>query len=218
MLVVVVILAIRLAWLLAVPLAVRAGGDAEPLLNARERVVVGVAGLRGALSVAAALSVPLAVDGTTFPDRNLVVAVAIGAIVLLLVGPALALPRVPRLLGLAGSGNEEATERRARAALADAALACTDELAGPGVPEDLLQRVRDRYELRLRRYAHDDEADAERTRQDGDRRAQLYRELNGRVVAAQRARLGELRRDGEVDGGLLRELERDLDVEEIRMR
>jgi hypothetical protein len=44
----------------------------------------------------------------------------------------------------------------------------------------------------------------------------MYRELNGRVVAAQRARLAELRRDGEVNGELLRDLERDLDVEEIR--
>lgn len=215
-LVVAVVLAIRLGWLFLVPLAAPTGDGVGAMMSRRERCVVGVAGLRGALSVAAALSIPVAVEGTTFPDRNLVITVAIGAIVLLLVGPALILPVVLRVLGLAGSEDAESTERRARAALADAALACTDELAGPDVPEDLLQRVRDRYEARLRRYAGDEGRGSEQTRLDGDRRAGMYRELNRRVVAAQRARLAELRRDGEVNGELLRDLERDLDVEEIR--
>jgi Na+/H+ antiporter len=213
-----VAIAIRLGWLFLVPLVAPTAQGIGPMMSRRERGVVGVAGLRGALSVAAALSIPVAVAGTAFPDRDLVITVAIGAIVLLLVGPALILPIVVRVLGLADSEDTEAAERRARAALADAALACTDELGDGDVPEDVLERVRGRYEARLRRYAGGESQGSEEMRRDGDRRAELYRELNSRVVAAQRARLAELRRDGDVQGELLRDLERDLDVDEIRSR
>src|SRR3954451_6951129 len=161
LLVVAVAMAIRLAWMFTVPYV---AGLLDPstrslaaLAPARERVVLGFTGLRGAVSVAAALSLPVAVKGTDFPERSTLIAVALGAIVVLLVVPALGLPRVLRAAGLAGTGDAEQQERRARAAMAAAALARTDQLAEDGhVPHEVLERARERYELRVERYGDGD--------------------------------------------------------------
>jgi CPA1 family monovalent cation:H+ antiporter len=199
--------AVRFAWELTVPRIVR-----SHLTSWNERVALGFTGLRGAVSVAAALSVPQVVDGTPFPDRGTVVAAAIAAIVVLLVGPALTLRPVLRALGLVGGESEQHREREVRAALAEAALARAEEVAAQDdVPEDVLDRVRERYELRLLRYADEEHPPSED-------RARLYKRLYRETAQAQRDKLAQLRRDGEVHGRLLRDLERDLDVEALRAR
>jgi Na+/H+ antiporter len=210
--------AIRMAWMFTVPYL---AGLLDPgtrglaaLIGSRERLVLGFAGLRGAVSVAAALSVPRAVDGTPFPERSTVIVVALGAIVVLLVVPALTLPRVLALAGLAGAGDTAQRERRARAALAAAALERADALASrTQLSEDALERVRDRYTERLQRYGDESQEPA-----DADERASDRRALQRETLDAQRQRLSQLRRDGEVSGELLRTLERDLDLEEARIR
>jgi CPA1 family monovalent cation:H+ antiporter len=211
-------MAIRLAWMFTVPYV---AGLLDPstrslaaLAPARERLVLGFTGLRGAVSVAAALSIPTAVNGTDFPERSTLIAVALGAIVVLLVVPALGLPRVLRAAGLAGTGDAEEQERRARAAMAAAALARTDQLAEDGgVPHDVLERARERYALRVERYGEGDGSP-----HDAHEQAAMVREILAETLAAQRERLGELQREGEVSGEVLRTLERDLDLEEARIR
>lgn len=216
--VVAVAIAIRLAWMWAVPPVVglldRRLSGRHARMRVAERTVLAVAGLRGALSVAAALSIPLAVDGTAVPERDTVVTVAIASIVILLVLPAVVLPAILGMLGLRGSEDTWQVERRVRAALAQAALEATDGAAGnDGVSERALHRARERYELRLRRYSGGSRDDGA----DDQRRADDYRRVRQRAVTAQRRRLAEMRRDGEVHGELLRDLERELDVEELRI-
>src|SRR4051795_383915 len=153
--------AIRMAWMFTMPYVTRLLDPRTrwppSLVSAPERVVIGYTGLRGAVSVAAALTIPTAVEGTSFPERSTVIAVAVAAIVVLLVVPALTLPRVLQATGLKGTGDAEEQERRARAEMAEAALVRTDELsAETRVPDDVLERARERYELRLRRYGDGD--------------------------------------------------------------
>jgi hypothetical protein len=187
-----------------------------PLVSAPERLVIGYTGLRGAVSVAAALTIPAAVSGTAFPERSTVVAVAIAAIVVLLVVPALTLPLVLRAVGLQGAGDAEQQERGARAEMAEAALVRADELAADTrVPDDVLERARERYELRLRRYG---DGNGDGASSDADERAAVYRDVLRETLSAQRARLSALRREGKVSGEVLRALERDLDLEEARIR
>jgi CPA1 family monovalent cation:H+ antiporter len=156
-LVVATAVAVRLAWMFSVPdLAALLdpyvhGRDAQ--VGTAERVVLGFAGLRGALSVAAALSIPLAVGGEPFPERSTLIAIAFAAIVVLLVVPALSLPFVLRAVGLAGVGDTAARLRSARVELADAALARADELARErDLPEPAVRRIRERLLFRLERY------------------------------------------------------------------
>ncbi len=218
-LVVVAAVVVRLAWMFSVPYLVglldaRTRGLTS-LVAARERVVIAFAGLRGAVSVAAALTIPTTVGGEQFPDRTMLITVAVAAIVVLLVAPALGLPPLLRALGLTGRGDVKEREMRARAALARAALKRADDLAADEeVPDDALARLRERHELRLQRHGGDDGgADA-----DADDRAALYRRLQRELLTAQRERLAGLRHEGAVQGELLRTLQRDLDLEEARLR
>jgi Na+/H+ antiporter len=219
-LVVAVVLITRLVWMFTVPyvagLLDRDSRSFGAVVGARERAVLGFSGLRGATSMAAALTIPTAVAGTAFPERSTIVGIAIGAVVALLVIPALGLPAVLRLVGLAGAENLREQEDRARAALAEAALASTDELsAREEIPEDVVARVRERYELRLRRHA---QPDADGVAGTAHERTQLFRRVQRDALAAQRARLAELRDHGDVRGELLRDLERELDLDEVRAR
>jgi len=212
--------AIRFAWMFTMPhvaaLLDPRTRSPTPLVSAPERLVIGYTGLRGAVSVAAALTIPAAVSGTAFPERSTVVAVAIAAIVVLLVVPALTLPLVLRAAGLQGAGDAEQQERGARAEMAEAALVRADELAADTrVPDDVLERARERYELRLRRYG---DGNGDGASSDADERAAVYRDVLRETLSAQRARLSALRREGKVSGEVLRALERDLDLEEARIR
>jgi monovalent cation/hydrogen antiporter len=218
-LVVVTAVAVRMAWMFSVP-------DVAALLDPRvrgpdarvergERTVLGFAGLRGALSVAAALSIPLTVAGRPFPERSSLIAIAFAAIVVLLIVPAVSLRGVLRAVGLAGASDQEARARRARVELAEAALARADELARErDLPEAAIVRVRGRYMLRLERYG-DGAPDAQTDRVAV---ADAQRDLLTATLQAQRERLAELRRAGGVSGAVLHTLERELDLEEARLR
>jgi CPA1 family monovalent cation:H+ antiporter len=211
-------LAVRLAWMFTVPYfsgLLRRGNRAlGALISGRERVVIGFAGLRGAVSVAAALSIPATVGGSEFPERGTLLAIALGAIVVLLLVPAIGLPVLLRAVGLAGTGGAAERERAARAALAEAALRRTEELAAEdSPPEDLLMALREPYEWRL---AHLRGGDAG-TDDEPDGRSQAFRRMRQEVVAAQRRALLELAARGELSGEALRELEFDLDLEEARI-
>lgn len=206
-------IAIRLVWMFTMPhiagLLSPRTRNFESHVDARGRLVLGWAGLRGAVSVAAALSIPAAVDGTDFPQRTTVLAVAVASIVVLLVLPALTLPLLLRLLGLQGAGEEDEAERRARAALAAAALGTIDEAADE-VSDDVLVPARRRYEHRLEQHRDREGGPTDHTR--------ARHELQRRAVAAQRAELQRLQDAGEVHGELVRALERDLDLEEATLR
>ncbi|HEU4974861.1 MAG TPA: Na+/H+ antiporter [Baekduia sp.] len=219
-LVVATAIGMRLLWMFTVPYlagAIESGRDGlAALVGPRERIVLSAGGLRGAVSVAAALSIPLSHAGTDVADRATVIAVAIAAIVVLLVVPALVLPLVLRAVGLAGAEDHAEIARQARAQLAAAALARTDEIAEQEhVPGPLLQSLRERYlnDLRIENAA----PDGDDAPDDGTATAEHFRALRQAALQARRDRLAELRDEGTVHGSILRDLERELDVEELRI-
>jgi len=112
----------------------------------RETTVVGWAGMRGAISLAAALALP-----TSFAERDLVLFLTFAVIVATLVGQGLTLPPLIRRLGLVSPGEQEqvlAAEARRR--LAVLALTRIDDLAAArGTPADVTDRVRTGYEALL---------------------------------------------------------------------
>ena len=125
------LVAVRMAWMFSVPQLVRVAvprwGETEP--GVAERTVLGWSGMRGGVSLAAALAVPLTAEGHAFPDRAVVIFIAYITIAATLVIPGLTLSPLIRRLGL---GEEEAVAReeaRARVQLAHAALRRIEELA-----------------------------------------------------------------------------------------
>ncbi len=173
-------------------------------------------GLRGAVSLAAALAVPTVTDsGAPFPDRDLIIYLAFAVIIATLVCQGLSLPGVIRILGLEDDGLAEKEEAKARIKAAEAALERLEELTGEEwVNEDTVERLRGAYGFRMRRFtARFDAAD------DGDveRRSQSYQRLRLELLTAERQAMLDLRREGRISDEVMRRLERDLDLEISRL-
>jgi CPA1 family monovalent cation:H+ antiporter len=227
--VLVAVSAVRLGWMFAMPLVLRParvrvrGPAARP--GSRERVdarraelfVLGWSGMRGAVSLAAALALPLtAAHQHPFPARDVVIFIAYMTIVAGLVISGLTLPFLVRWLGLAEGDEIARAEARARVQLAHAALRRIEEAADrQELPGAAAEQLRSLYETRLHRLAPQTGEEAEIG--DESEIAWRMRELHQQLIVAERARLREMRREGAITADAARRIERDLDLEESRI-
>jgi monovalent cation/hydrogen antiporter len=214
-----VVVGVRLAWQFTVPYLVRAL-DRRPSQvarrgSARERLVIGWAGMRGSVSLAAALAVPLTTDaGSTFPYRNLIILLALAVILVTLVGQGLTLGPLIHRLGIRDDGEEEREEVLARLRLSEAAIERLEEIAGEDwTRDDTIDRVRGMYDYRRRRFGAQSDGDGAAY----EERTGAYLRLMYELFDAQRERLLELRNRREISDEVRRKVERDLDLEESRL-
>ena len=216
-----VVIAVRLAWELAVPSAVRVTGRRQSQLarriSTRERLVIGWAGMRGGVSLAAALAVPFHTHGgAPFPDRDLVLFLTFTVILATLVVQGLTLKPLVRGLDICDDGADEREEVTARLRVAEAALERLEELADEDwVRDDTLDRTRNLYDYRRRRFT----ARADGSEEDGafEERSTNYKRLLRELLAAERDELLSLRNEGQISDHVRRRVERDLDLEESRL-
>jgi NhaP-type Na+/H+ or K+/H+ antiporter len=186
-------------------------------------VVIGYTGMRGAVSLAAALSLPLTVEGgAPFPGRDLILFLTFCVILLTMVPQGLSLPFLVRRLGLAGDvADEEREEIEARRLAAEAGLGRIDELKDEDwVREDTAERMRDLYEFRRRRFAARLAGQSEDGEEDGDNyeeRSQAYQRFRRELLGAEREELLKLRDQGRLNDETRRRIERDLDLEDARL-
>jgi monovalent cation/hydrogen antiporter len=181
--------------------------------------VLGFTGVRGIVSLAAALAIPLTMDnGQPFPDRDLILFLTFVVILVTLVGQGLSLPAVIRMLGLAKAGERElqidrTEELLARRQAIDSAVERLERLAAEwALPEDLVERLRVRYRERLRHF--------ERTPAREERHQDLTAppdEIELLLLAAERERINELYRQGALKDEARRRLERELDLREANL-
>ena len=212
----------RFVWVFTVPYLIRAI-DRRPQQRARrsparERIVAAWAGIRGAVSLAAALALPLETDaGAPLPDRDLILFITFSVILVTLVGQGLTLPTLIRRLGVREDGaEEEAEELRARLVASRAALERLDELVSEEwTRDDTVERVRAQYQFRQRRFKVragkiEDE--------DGiEDRSIAYQRLMHEIYLVQRQALVELRNAGTISNEVMHRVERELDLEESRL-
>jgi Na+/H+ antiporter len=185
LLIALVVVAVRMVWTL-----VPSVGVAETV---RERIAIGWAGMRGAISLAAALAVPTEVD-----ERSEIILITFGVIFVTLLGQGLTLPLVLRALRLPGENRWSPDEARARLESAQAALDRLDELE------------RARFALCVAALdGGDGDGSLPTLRSYGDMRRDLIR--------VERRTLLELRAAGTIPPEVLRRVERDLDLEEARL-
>jgi CPA1 family monovalent cation:H+ antiporter len=173
-------------------------------------VVLSWVGMRGVVSLAAALALPLA-----FPSRDVLVVVTLTVIVLTLVGQGLTFPWLVRAVRLAQDVGVREEEGRARQRLLEAATRRIDELypVWPG-HHPLLDQLRETYRHRSEHVERQSNPTAGETE---DRELIEHREIRRTVLDAEREALLRLRTEGEVSDEVLRDLERELDLEERRM-
>jgi Na+/H+ antiporter len=215
-----VVIVVRIAWGFTVPYLVRAldrrRGQLTRRVGPRERLVVGWSGMRGAVSLAAALALPLGREGgQPFPQRNLIVFVTFGVIFTTLVLQGLTLPALIRRLGVRDDGSEEREEVQARLDATDAALARLEELGAEGwTRDDTVERLRGAYQFRRRRL----KARAGIFEDDGyEDRSLAYQRLVRELLEAQRRAIVRLRNQGVISNEVMHRIERELDLEDSRL-
>ena len=194
----------------------------DPAPDWRVPFVIAFTGVRGVVSLAAALSIPIALAADVpFPRRDRILVLAFVVIVVTLVVQGLTLPWVLRRLRLDVLGRAEWRARRqsethARVEAARTALAELDAAAkAEGIAEEVLEPWRAREALRVRQLEGERDGDPDRWRLATPAR---MRRVELALVAAQRKRLNELVRKGEVGDDIRRRIERDLDLDEERLR
>ncbi|MGH2954741.1 MAG: Na+/H+ antiporter [Solirubrobacterales bacterium] len=220
--VIAVVVGARFVWLFTTPYVIRVldrrPSQVERRVGATQRVVVGWAGMRGAVTLAAALALPLQTDaGAPFPERELVIFLAYCVVLFTLVVQGLTLPALIRRLGVIDDGaEEEAEEHATRIAAAEAALERLDGLAAEDwTLEDTVERLRGLYSYRRRRFAT---LSGELEDEDGiAERSLAYQRLMHEVIEAQRAAIVQLRTERLISSEVMRRVERDLDLEESRL-
>lgn len=191
--------------------------ERDPLPPFGHIFVIAFSGMRGAVSLAAALAIPLTVDGGgPFPDRDRLVILTFAAVVVTLVGQGLTLPLFAHWLGVDADDLDEREEIEARLAAAEAAIERIDALADEEWTRDeTIERVRALLDYRRRRYASrragddDEEGFAIRTAS--------FSRLQREIIDAQRTALVEMRNDGRISQAVMRRVERDLDLDESRL-
>jgi len=172
--------------------------------------VIAWAGVRGAVSLAAALALPVDV-----PQRDRIVFVTFVVVLASLLGPILTLPSLVRVLGLEDDGLAEREEAKARIRAAEAALEHLEELASEEwVFDDTAERLRGQYRFRANRFR------ARLDGEDGDGiedRSERYQRLRRELLEAERAAVIAMRNAGEITEEVMHRVERDIDLEASRL-
>jgi monovalent cation/hydrogen antiporter len=219
-----VVIAVRFVWVFPatyVPRRVFPSYAARhPAPDWRLPFIVAFTGVRGVVSLAAALSIPIAIaTNVSFPGRDRVLVMTFVVIVVTLVAQGLTLPWVLRKLGLDKLGLAELRERQrreisARAETTRAALARLDSAARQErLPEQIVALWRERERQRIAELEGD--LDPDRgilATPAGVQRVELV------LIGAARTRLNELLREESVSDEIRRRIERDLDLDEERLR
>jgi Na+/H+ antiporter len=173
--------------------------------------VISWAGIRGGVSLAAALALP-----TDFPDRNLIVFVTLCVIVATLVVQGMTLPSLIKLITLPpDDGGAAGEDAKARIKAAEAALQRLEELVAEGaVLPDSAERLRGAYGFRLNRF---------RERLDGsgngevELRSARYQRVRRELLEAERGAVVSLRNAGIINDDVMNRVQRDIDLEDSRL-
>lgn len=198
---------------------VRRASAWSPGQDWREDLLIGWSGMRGAVSLAAALALPFTLDsGAPLDSRSLIIYLTVAVIFVTLVGQGLTLPWVVRRLGLSSHRAWSQDEAAARLAAAQAALDRLEEIedTDPGVPENVIDRLREIYQARCARSAA--------AISDGDGASPIedplegYRRLREDLIDRERTALLGLRKDGRLKQDVFRRIQADLDMDEARLR
>jgi monovalent cation/hydrogen antiporter len=198
-----VVIAVRMAFVLA-----PTGGFGGTV---RARIAIAWSGMRGAISLAAALAVP-----TTVQERPEILLLTFGVIGVTLLGQGLTLPLLLRALALPGPNRWSPDEAQVRLETAQAALDRLDELEEEGGAAEPLRRLRELYRQRFALCVA--ALGGEELPEDGRKELHEFGAMRRELIAVERASLLGLRDEGTIPQDVLRRVERDLDLDEARIR
>jgi Na+/H+ antiporter len=212
-------IAVRLVW---VPVSAWVPRLLSRSLRARDPMppwpnllILGWCGMRGIVSLAAAMALPLTTAaGTPFPFRAEIILMAFMVILVTLVLQGLSFPALIRILNLADDKSIEYEERQARERAATAALTLLDAMTDEDwtVP-DHVEQLRIHYSRRLQRNVNSEAPDTEGMKEV----TEAFRRLRHETLTAERLAVINLRNEDVISDEVLHHLEHELDVEALRI-
>jgi CPA1 family monovalent cation:H+ antiporter len=179
----------------------------------RALIIVGWSGMRGVLTLAAALSLPALIHGgARFPHREAIIFLAFSVILVTLVGQGLTLPFLIQRLGVCESKEALDEERQARKAMLTFVLKTLRDIdtSQDDIEAQAVDQLIRFYDQRLQGLSPDSE------KQNEAQLGRKYREIANRIRAAERQELSQLRRQSRFRESTLRTLERELDLMDLR--
>jgi monovalent cation/hydrogen antiporter len=216
----VMVIGLRLIWMypgawISFWIRTHFAGSKEKPPRSKEIFLLGWTGMRGVLALAAAISLPEYLNnGLPFPQRNMMLFLTFSIILTTLVVQGLSLPAIIRKLAIGGNPSENAELVSARRAMFEAALGCLDGMRDHKKPGDdwIVEDLAHHYQQRL------DLLNLDRSKAQiairGDYRE--YRTVSRYLRSVERAALIELFTQNQINDEVLRELERELDLEDAR--
>ncbi|HEY1842818.1 MAG TPA: Na+/H+ antiporter [Mycobacterium sp.] len=215
-----VVIATRMVWGEATTMLIRAvdrrAAQRARRIDWRQRMVSGWAGFRGAVSLAAALAVPLTTrSGAPFPDRNLIIFVVSFVILTTVLVQGSTLPAVVRWAripeDLAHADELQLARCHGAQAALDALPLVTAEL---GVDEELQNRLHAEYKQHAALVKASGDGSAAH---DAEERSDVIRQVRLGVLEHKRRAITELRDQRRIDDIVLLELQSSMDLEEARL-
>ena len=207
------LIAVRAVWVFSLGLRDLLAKD-QRRIRLRESIVLSWAGMRGVVSLAAALAIPISLPGNALPARDAIIIITFTVILVTLVGQGLTLPLVIRAVGLGSDADGGHEESHARQELIEEALRRIDDLEKKWPDhKPLIDQLRTSYQHR----AEHEEQLHEAPGNEAEQELVEHRQIRSDVIDAQRDALAAMRDRGAIDDDVLRNIERELDLEEIRM-
>lgn len=206
---------VRFAWVYPVAYLPRwlSGSlrESESRLRKRELGIISWCGMRGIVSLAAALALPATLpNGTPFPHRELIIFLTFFVIAITLVGQGLSMPALIRKLKVGSNWSLHAEQQRVRAAMSAAALSAIDNIVqAEGVPSEWADQLRAEIAERIELAAPDG---IEHTP-----RSVLLLRLRHAATQAERKELIRLWHDNEISDEVMHHLEEILDYQEAHL-
>ena len=216
--------ALRFLWVwtsLKLTLFRRRHRGPPPKVGLRLTMVMSLAGVRGAITLAGILTLPFVLaDGSPMPSRNLAIFLAAGVIIVSLLVATFALPRLLKDVELPPEPSHEREEDRGRVAAASAALRAIEDVShamaegkpNPDLYSDIASRIMEVYRHRIETHTRTDEDDAVLARKIDD----VERRLRLAGLAAEREELGRMARARQIDEVTARKMIREVDLQELR--
>jgi len=212
----------RIVWVFAIvygtKFVVRCVGRKVVWPDWRNVAIVAWSGMRGVVSLAAALALPMNVgSGAYFPGRNYIIFLSFSVILVTLVAQGLTLPLLIRLLGVKDDGESQREEQEARLKANEAALAYVNKRMEEGGPESAhLERLQAEYHERIAQLQYGEEV-ANGTADPEKDTASHYFDIVLDALRAERQTIIELRNSHHINDETLRVVQRDLDLAEARI-
>ena len=212
-----ILIFVRIAWVFRAKHFPILRSNSEKLTQRadwRQTAIVAWTGMRGVDSMAAAMALPLTVSsGSAFPGRDLILFYTFAIVLTTLVFQGLSLPLLIRRLGVMDDGVFETEELSARAKTVRAALTRLNEFKGTS-DDATLQRLRSEYENRMRDLelsaaAHDHASEPHKS--------PTYDQMLSEALLAERRMILQLRNERVINDEVLRRIQRDLDLAELRL-